>query len=163
MEPAGHTFLPSAPDTYVTAHDSTARAALGHAAAAATPVTRAVPRDPERYTTSTAPLHTECPRVPPSRTGRSPHQHTPQPTSRSPCQAPRGRAWVWRSTVHRAPHRHKGDSYTGYDHCQARLKSASVPESTRIQREYHGHSESTSEYLSVPKTSRYISLTYLLV
>jgi hypothetical protein len=34
-EPAGHALLPASPDTYAPAHDSTARTALGHAAAAA--------------------------------------------------------------------------------------------------------------------------------
>jgi hypothetical protein len=34
-EPAGHSLLPAAPDTYAPAHTSTARAALGAGAAAA--------------------------------------------------------------------------------------------------------------------------------
>ncbi len=34
MEPAGHSLLPAAPEMYAPAHDSTARADLGRAAAA---------------------------------------------------------------------------------------------------------------------------------
>ncbi len=43
---AGQSLLPSSPYTYASAHDSTTRTALGHAAAAAHSSTRAVPGVP---------------------------------------------------------------------------------------------------------------------